>query len=158
MIATLFYGSLALLALWATWRDFDLLWIGLWLFIGFVASNIMFATMPVHDLPGPYTFIETMVATAVVSAWASHRSPAMIAIVAVNLVSIGFNVAYALNRPPTAYQDYLWVAATNACFAAECLIVIGVGIAHGYRTGRFTRRLRLRRGAAAPAASRKRAP
>ena len=156
MIAILFYGSLALLALWATWREFDLFWVGIWLFIGFVASNVMFASMAVRDLPGPYTFIECLVAVAAVSAWVALRYRGLIALVAVNLMSIGFNVAYALNRPPTPYQDYLWVAATNVCFAAECLIVAGVGIAHGYRTGRFTRRLRVRRHSAAPAARRER--
>lgn len=156
MTAILFYGALALLALWATWRDFDLFWVGIWLFLGFVASNVMFATMPVRDLPGPYTFIECLVAVAATTAWLHHRYRGLIALVSVNLLSIGFNVAYALNRPPTPYQDWLWVVATNACFAAECLIVAGVGIAHGYRTGRFARRLRLRGGAAAPASQRER--
>lgn len=158
MIAILFYGSLAALALFATWRDIDMFWVGLWLALGFVASNIMFASMVVRDLPGPYTFIEVMVAVAAVAAWTSHRYRGLIALVAVNLTSIGFNVVYALNRPPTPYQDYLWVVATNACFAAECLIVAGVGIAHGYRTGRFSRRLRLRRGTASPSVAREREP
>ena len=158
MIAILFYGSLALFAVWATWRSFDLMWVSAWLFLGFLGSNVMFATMEVRDMPGPYTFIEVMVAVAAVTAWAPLRYRGLIALVSVNLLSIGFNAAYALNRPPTPYQDYLWVVATNACFAAECLIVAGVGIAHGYRTGRFTRRLRLRRRAAQPNVATQREP
>lgn len=158
MIAILFYGALAGVALWATCRDLDLGWVGVWLFLGFIGSNVMFATMPVRDLPGPYTFIEVMVAVAAVAAWTCLRYRALIAVVAVDLISIGFNVVYALNRPPTPYQDWFWVVATNACFATECLIVAGLGIAHGYRTGRFTRRLRRRRHVASSGVAREREP
>lgn len=137
-----FYGSLALLALWATWRDFDLRWIGAWLVAGYVLSNALFFTVAVAHRVGPYSFIEVMVAVTAMSAWTEHRYRALIGIVVFNLASIGANIAFAVHFPPSQRQIFLWEVTTNICFAAECLIATGVGIAHGYRTGRFSRRLR----------------
>jgi hypothetical protein len=160
------YGVLAGIALWATWpckeparpweiEDFALLWIGLWLVIGWAISNALDWYAPEHWAPGPYTFIEVMVAFSAAKAWAEHRYPALIALVAITLLSIGFNAIYASHHPPSDWQTYLWKTATNACFAAECLIAIRVGVSHGYRIGRFSRRLHLRRPSPQPDVARK---
>lgn len=150
LLPLLLYGALAALALWATWRDIDLRWVGLWLAGGFISSNVLFFSVPIFARVGPYTFIEVLVAVAAMGAWLEHRYRALAVLVAVNLVSIGFNVVFALNDPPSRWQIYLWEVSTNLCFATECLLAIGVGIAHGYRTGRFSRRLHLRRHDAQP--------
>lgn len=154
----LFYGSLALFAMWATWRDFHLRWVGAWLVAGFVLSNALFFTVPIEHRVGPYSFIEVMVAVTTMSAWTEHRYRALIALVAFNLASIGANIAFAVYFPPSRQQIFLWEVTTNICFAAECLIAAGVGIAHGYRTGRFSRRLFPRRRDAQPDAVREGPP
>ena len=158
VLVMLFYGCLAALALWATWRDFDLRWVGIWLVAGYIITNIMFFTVKVETMVGPYTFIEVMVAIAAMSAWIEHRYNALVLLVAINLVSIGANVAFAANFPPDERQIFLWELTTNICFAAECLIAAGVGVHHGYCTGRFTRRLRPGSGDAQPDAAREGPP
>ena len=158
ILAMLFYGGLAAIALWATWRDFDLRWVGLWLVAGYVITNVMYFTVTVETMVGPYTFIEVMVAIAAMSAWTEHRYSALVLLVAINLASIGANVAFAANFPPNVRQIFLWELTTNICFAAECLIAAGVGVSHGYRTGRFTRRLRPGGNHAQPDAARESPP
>lgn len=141
----LLYGILAALAFWATCRDEYLRWIGLWLVAGWGFSNMLdFSRYPVPGRVGPYTAIEIMVAVA--ASWALiARSRWLIGILVFNLISIAANIGLALNYPPTDYQIYLWKSATNLCFAAECLFAVGIGVGHGFRTGRFRRWFFLRR-------------
>lgn len=141
----LLYGIFGASAFWATCRDDYLRWIGLWLIVGWAASNILdFNHYPVADRVGPYTAIEIMVAVA--TSWALvERSRWLIAILIFNLISIAANIGLALNYPATDRQVYLWKATTNLCFAAECLFAFGIGVAHGLRTGRIRRWFFLRR-------------
>lgn len=144
-LTLVFYGVLAALALWATRQDEDLCWIGRWLAAGYVLSNILYFAAPVTARPGPYTLIEIMVAVATYCAWEVTGYRLLIVLVAFNLASIGVNISFAaVGEEPSKYQVYLFVAGTNLCFAAECLLALSVGIAHGYSTGRFRRRLPLR--------------
>lgn len=145
ILALVFYGTLAVLAVWATWTDEDLRWTGLWLAAGFVLSNILYFAAPVTARPGPYTLIEILIAIAAYCAWGVTGYKLLIVLVAFNLISIGINVGFAATgEEPTRYQIYVFVVGTNICFVIECLLALSVGIAHGYRTGRFHRRLPLR--------------
>lgn len=137
MLLFMLYGSLAALALWATWRDHDLYWIGVWLAVGWAVSNMLFATLPPQARPGPYTVIEVLVALSAYFAWAEHRHRALVVLVGVNVLSIMANVAFASTISPVPRQIWLYEVTTNMCFAAECLLAAGVGIAHGRRAGRF---------------------
>lgn len=139
MILFFIYASLAVLALWATCRDYYLRWLGLWLVGGWLLSNaLFFGHVPPSDRVGPYTAIEIMVAVA--ATWAMpERSYWLIAILCFNLVSIAANIALAINFPPEWRQIYWWDVTTNMCFVGECLFAFGIGVAHGFRTGLFRR-------------------
>jgi hypothetical protein len=154
LLALAVFGSLALLALWATWHDYDLRPLGIILAAGFATSNILHATVSLESLPGPYSFVEVLIAVAAFYGWAIHRMKRLIAIVALNLASIGVNIAFALNFPPNQQQVFVWEVTTNAIFAGECLFAAWVGIAHGYRTGRFATGFRSGRRAAGADAAR----
>jgi hypothetical protein len=168
-----FFAALALLALWACWRDSDLFWVGLWLVGNCVLSNIIqFGfVLPIEDpaarlaavgalKPGLFTFVEAMTAVAVFCAWTDYRhySPgiarSLIALIMCNTVSICFNVALAAYFPPDARQVFLYEATTNLIFTIECLLAFGIGVAHGVWSGRFSRWPRLSRRAAKPHAAR----
>lgn len=150
----IFYGILAACAMWATWRDDDLRWIGLWLAAGWALSNIVFATLPPVARPGPFSFVEMMVALAAYLAFAEHKYRALIGIVALNVASISANIAFAAINDPVWRQIHLYEVTVNLCFAAQCLVTFGVGVAHGRRTGRFHRWPLVRRGVAQPDAAR----
>jgi hypothetical protein len=153
MLALVFYGALAALAVWATWKDEDLRWIGWMLAAGYVVTNILYFTVPITAHSGPYTLIEVLVALAAYCAWGATGYRLLIALVAVNLASIGITVNFAAaGADPSRYQIFVFVVGTNICFAVECFLTLGVGIAHGYRTGRF--RLRFRRRPPQPNAAR----
>lgn len=137
----LFYGSLAGLAVWATCRDRDLSWIGAMLVLNLVVSNLLWFFSSVESRPGAYTMLELFVALSAVMCWLEHRYRGLIALVAVAGLSIAANVALAATWSPTDGQVRMHEIITNVCFALECLIATGVGVAHGYRTGRFRRRL-----------------
>lgn len=148
ILALVFYGALAALAVWATWKDEDLRWIGWMLAAGFCLTNILHFTAPIAAQPGPFTVIEMLVALAAYCAWGALGYRPLIALVAVNLASICLNIAFAAAGEPSVYQTYVFVVGTNICFAVECFLALGVGIAHGYYTGRF--RFRFRRRPAQP--------
>lgn len=145
ILALALYGSLAALALWATWRDFYLRPLGLVLAAGFLLSNsLYFASITAVERAGPYSGIEVLVAAAAFYALAV-RSRWLILVLAFNLLSIASNIGIAVNNSPDQQQIFAWIVTTNICFAAECVVTTGVGIAHGYRTGRFHRRIPVRR-------------
>lgn len=140
-VPLIFYGSLAALALWATWRDRELVWIGFWLVGGFLISNVLFFLATLEWRPGPYSVIEVMVFFAAMMAWAEERRlrwPLLI-LCGVNVLSIAATVAFAATIAPNRSQIFLWELTTNICFAVECLLATWVGVADGYRTGRFAR-------------------
>lgn len=149
----LIYGALAVAAFWATCRDEYLRWLGLWLLGGWMLSNILyFGNVRVSDRIGPYTATEIMVAVA--AAWAmAERTRWLTAILVFNLISIAANIGLAINYPPDDRQIYLWSVTTNICFGAECLFAFGIGVFHGFGTGRFHRWFFLRGGAVAPSAT-----
>lgn len=134
-----FYATLAALAAWATWKDEDLRWVGVWLTLGFgLSSALYYLAAPVTAWPGPYTLIEVFVALAAYCAWGALGYRLLIVLVAFNLASIGVNINFAsAGESPSQYQIYVFVVGTNICFAAECLLTLSVGIAHGLSTGRF---------------------
>lgn len=154
MLMALGYGVLACVAMWATWRNFELFWVGFWLVFGWAASNLLFAYAPVEARPGPYTVIEMMVALAAFCAFAEHRYKALIGVVMFNVASIAINVAFATLSDPDQRQIYLYEVTTNLCWAGQCLLAAGVGVAHGRRTGRFPHWPLVRRDAAQPDAAR----
>lgn len=153
LLALAFYGALAALAVWATWSD-DMWLLGAALMLGFIVSNVVWFAAPVSWRPGPYSSIEVLIAAAAFGALdkaggCTRRFAGLVMILGVNIVSICANVALVFNTPPNMRQVWLHEVTTNVCFAVECLLAVGVGVAHGYRTGRFHWRPHLRRQAAA---------
>lgn len=155
-----FYGSLAALSMWSTCRDRDLVWLGAALVGGWAVSNALFFLTPITWRPGPYSVIELLVFYAAGIAWAEdkrRRWPLLI-LAGINVLSIAANVAFSANFDPTPRQIYLWELTTNLCFAAECLIATWVGLADGYRSGRFGRLPHRDGGGVAPDAARREGP
>jgi NADH:ubiquinone oxidoreductase subunit K len=139
-----FFGLLAGLAVFATWRDSDLRPIGLALAAGFAVSNALHFLAPVVARPGPYTMIEMTIALFAYCAWGVHGGRKLIALVCVNLISVAFNINFALEGfEPSSSAAYIFVLGTNLCFVVECLLALSVGIAHG--ACRFRWRLPVRR-------------
>lgn len=156
-VPLIFYGCLAALAFWATWRDRDLIWLGFWLVFGYLISNALFFLAPLDWRPGVYSVIEVMVFFAASMAWyveKRHRWQLLILCWA-NILSIAATVAFAATITPNPRQIFLWELTTNICFAVECLLATWVGVADGYRTGRFVRLPRSDGRAVAPDAARK---
>ena len=153
-----FYGSLTALAVWATWRDENLRWIGVALLTSWAASNFTWFLLSVVSRPAIYTMTEMFVMVSAYMAWEMRRpgpksDQLLLALIAVSTLSTMANVALARVGKPTFAQIHLHELATNICFALECLIVAGVGVADGYRTGRFARWGSARRSAAQPDAA-----
>jgi len=158
-VLLLLYGGLAFMAVLATIRDEDLRWIGLWLLAGFALSNFLHARVNVTDLPGPYSLIEFMVLVAVGVAWDNHRKYwALLVLAGINILSICINIGFGTTFPPSKQQIYLFELTTNICFAAECLLAIGVGLADGLRNGRFAPLSRFWERAVAPHVARAKGP
>lgn len=134
------YAAFATGAVWATWADDDLRWVGVWLLTSFAASNWLHAEMHVSSLPGPYAMIEVMILLAAAVAWDSHRRYwGLVLLGGINILSICASIAFAAEKPILPRHVFVFELTTNLAFAAECLLAIGAGIADGYRTGRFNR-------------------
>lgn len=132
------YATFTAGALWATWPDDDLRWVGVWLLVSFAAANWMHANMAVTDLAGPYSLIEFMILLAAGVAWDNHRRYwGLVLLGGINLLSICVCIAFATEKPATPRHIFVFELTTNLCFAAECLLAMVAGIADGYRTGRF---------------------
>lgn len=137
MLAELaFYGSLAGAAVYATWHDEELRWIGLALVLSFLLSNLVWANGTQQDRAGVYTMTEIVVLAAAGQAWRKEGRWALVALVAVCVLSICANIAYA-SVPPSDRTGDLHKTITNATFFLECLLVAGLGVADGIRSGRF---------------------
>lgn len=139
-----FYGSLAIVALWASWRDDDLRWVGLAICFSFIASNLTWFFMATVTRPGVYTMCEIFISLTTYMAWHELRYKILIAIVMVSALSICANVALSLQLQPVWTQIHTHEMITNVCFVLECLLTFGAGVMHGVRTGRFNLRLGLR--------------
>ena len=146
MILFYLFGICAILAFAATCLDRDTRWLGAWLLLGFIISNLLyFGGVPPLDRVGPYTLIEIMVAFGALFALVKQLSWALVMIIFLNLISIGANIALALQIVPDGRQIYAWNLTTNLCFAGECALATWVGLSNGFRVGRFDRWLRPRR-------------
>jgi len=151
LLVIAFYGALATAAIWATWHEKHLRTLGAVLVIDWAISNLTFGS-DTQTRAGVYTMLEIMVlATAyVVSVFSRDRTTrwlmAVIGIVAV--LSIGCNIVLAYIGQPTRPQQYVHDAATNLCFAIECVMAFSAGIHDGVGIGRFNNWLRGGRSAA----------
>lgn len=137
MILLFLYGSLAVLALWASWHEMDLRWIGLALVFSFIVSNLTWLFGTIDNRAGAYTMCEILVALAAYMAWEDQRSRALPLLGMICAVSISANIALSLHQHPIWAQIHTHEVITNLCFALECLTTAGMGIAHGIGTGRF---------------------
>lgn len=134
------FAAFAAGAVWSTWADDDLRWIGIWLATSYGAANWMHGNMHPTNLPGPYAMIEVMILLAAGVAWDSHRQYWWLVLLGgINILSICACIAFASQFPILPRHIFIFELTTNLAFAAECLLAIGAGIADGYRTGRFNR-------------------
>ena len=136
------YGALALIALWATWRDTDLVWIGVFLIGGWAVSNLADWYLPIERQPGPYAVIELLIVYVTSLAYMAElrrgrRRWPLLLLGGAAIVSVIATAAFTTQYPPSGRQVYLWKLTTNLCFAAECLFATTTGVIDGYRTGRF---------------------
>lgn len=151
-IATIIlFAALAGAAFRATHREPDLFWLGAWLVLGFLGSNVVhfaaleYAKVPVLWKPGPYTFFEIMVAVAASCALVVHRHDrrmywGLVGILCCNVLSICANFAIGwigTNNVPDPRQVFLFELTTNLTFGLECLLATGVGIVSSGRPVHF---------------------
>lgn len=158
ILALAFYGSLAALALWATWRESDLRWIGLALGFSYAASNAIWFFGEIGNRAGVYTMCEIFIALAAYMAWEEHRYRMLAVLGAISAVSIAANIAFAWHDTPTSAQVYMHEVVTNICFALECIVTTGIGVWHGVGAGRFHRWIGARDAVAEPHGFRGRKP
>jgi hypothetical protein len=137
MLLAAFYGSLALLALWATWRERDLRWVGIALVFSWSASNAIWFLGGAESRPGVYTMCEVFVAIAAYMAWDDLRYRMLPVLVLICALSTAANVALALQLAPIRTQIHTHEVITNICFALECGVAFGMGVWHGVTSGRF---------------------
>lgn len=137
MTLFLIYGSLAALALWATWHEDDLRWVGIALMLSFTVSNVVWYVGTPADRPGIYTMLEIFVAVMAFTAWGMTRHSALIGLVILNALSIVANIAFAMKLHPIREQINTYEQITNAIYVLECLVATGVGLRHGTGIGRF---------------------
>ncbi len=150
MTLFLLFGLCAVIVGAATCRDQQTFALGAAMVLGFAVSNALyFFRFAPLDRVGPYTLIEILVAFGAMIALFQRGSWALVAVIALNLISISANIALALNIPPNVQQIYAWNVTTNLCFVGECAFATWVGLSNGYRAGRFDRWLPHRRVAVA---------
>lgn len=135
---------LVIAALWVTSHDENMRWIAFMLATSMAMSNAAHFFGTAEDVPGVYTMAEMFVATATYVAWEHHRQRWQIALGVLTAISITANVARAGIVHPDRMQINMHEAITNIIFAMECLVTIGMGVAHGLGAGRFHWRLGLR--------------
>lgn len=130
----LFYGSLALVALWFTWRDPDLRVIGWSLIVSWTVSNaIKLGDMPEDAIPGIYTMLEIIIALMAFVAWHGRHFMGPLCIVIFCIISVTSNVVYASILDKTYPAIHLHEIVTNILFALECLAATLSGAAQrGY--------------------------
>lgn len=133
------YGALALLALWATWSETDLRWIGVALCFSFIASNAVWYLDAPASRAGVYTMCEIFVALAAYMAWEDLRFRMLAVLGMTAAVSICANIVFAWQVQPIWTQIHRHELITNACFAVECIVTFGMGVWHGVGAGRFDR-------------------
>jgi hypothetical protein len=137
MALMILYGGMAVLALWATWHEPDLRWIGLALAFSFTASNLVWFFGTLDNRTGVFTMCEIFVALAAYMAWEDLRYRALAGLGIICAISITANIAFVSNMHPKWSQIHTYELITNLCFALECLTTAGMGIAHGVGIGRF---------------------
>ena len=141
LLVIAFYGTLVALSLWATWHDLHLRTVGAMLTISFCASNAAWFTGDAGTRAGIYTMLEILVSVSAFLAFSFSEYKGerwfMRGIVAVSVLSICVNIAFASILTPINHQIYLYDIATNICFAAECLLATTAGLFNGVGVGRF---------------------
>jgi hypothetical protein len=134
----LLYGGLASLAVWATWHDRCLFWVGFWIAGSFLTSNALWwFGIPATDRPGIYSMLEVLISVATVCAWDDKQRRILLFLVGMSAVSVCANIVFASIAHPTWRHIHVWEWTTNLCFTAECLLASWGGISHGYESGRF---------------------
>lgn len=133
-----FYGTLAAFALWACWADRDLRWLAFTLAGSFTASNAVWFLGTTEMRPTVYSLCEVVILIFAFLAWRTTGYRALIALVVVSILSIGANIGFASITEPRLENINTYEVLTNICYAAECVIAFGTGIADGLRTNRFS--------------------
>lgn len=118
------YGLLVGVTLWTCWRDEITQAVGWALLVSWVGSNLAHWFLPVLDQPQAYTVAETAVLSMAFFSHVLGASRAMVALVAVSMVSIGANFYVSSFDTLTKPQIVAWEVFSNACFVVENLLVI----------------------------------
>jgi len=118
------YGALVGITLWSCWRNEVMQAVGWALLFSWVSSIAAHYLVPVMDQPQAYTVCETAVLSMAFFSHVLGAGRAMIALVAVSMVSIGANFYVSSFDTLTRSQINAWELATNTCFVIENLLVI----------------------------------
>lgn len=118
------YGLLVALTAWATRRDETLQSVGWALAVSWLISNSAHWWVSPVDRPQAYTIGEAAVLSMAFFSHVLGGSRAMIALVAVSVLSIACNFYVATFDVLTHQQTYTWELATNLLFIVENLLVL----------------------------------
>jgi hypothetical protein len=135
-----FYGALALATAVLGWKNADVRPVGLALVASWLGSMASVMWLSPVEQPQAYTICETAVLSMAFFAHVMGAGRAMVAIVAVSMVSIGLNLYMSATDALTRTQVYSWHFAANICFATECLLVAVPALYDRARSGRVARR------------------
>lgn len=119
----LFYAVVAGVTLWASWADHAVRPVGYALVFSYLASNAAHMWLAPVERPQAYTVCEAAVMSMAFFAHVMGASRAMVAVVAVSVVSVALNYYVSTFDIMTRAQTVTWEVATNLCYLLECLLV-----------------------------------
>lgn len=118
------YGLLVGVTLWTSWKNEVVQAVGWALLVSWAGSNAAHWWVGPMDRPQAYSVCEVAVLSMAFFSHVLGASRAMVALVAVSMVSIGINFYVSSFDALTREQTNLWEMASNVCFVIENLLVI----------------------------------
>ena len=127
VLATLFYGALALFALRGTWKRPRRRILGITLFACWIASNVIFWTLPTDYHPTLLPFLDVLFALVAAKVGLEIRSKVPLILISLSVLAMAANAAFSITGGHTLAQIVTYEIALNIIFAAQCLITGGWG-------------------------------
>lgn len=136
---TLFYASAVGAALWLSWPDEDLRFVGLALLFSFIISNLLWWLAPAASRPGVYSMLELLIVLSAALAYGQRREWGLAGVVVAAIGSIAANIGFASLSKPSIEHIRTYETVTNVAFLIECSLCAWVGGLNSVRIGRFSR-------------------
>ena len=135
VVATSFYAACALFALIGTWGKEGKSQVGKMLFLCWLMSLVIWATMPILWRPAVFPLLDTFFALSAASAYHETRSKVPIVLIWLAIAAISCSAVFAyytVSRIPDAVswqQISTYEIVLNAIFFVQCMVTGGWGVA-----------------------------